>query len=246
MCMNGDCGGTADEDRDGSSGLFEWRGKAAYYRGLPTERRVVQVGDRIYELYALEDAADLLDEPDFAAHFLEEDRAPYGLELWPAATMLAEYLQSGDPGAGRTAIELGCGVGLVAMAATDAGWRVLATDHEPTSLRFARYNAEVNAAGVEAWELLDWNAPPEGRRFDLVLAADVLYQTIDHAPLLRCFERLLAPGGTVLVADPRRRLADGFAAKAEAAGFTVEILPTEAPGSQGRTVRGRIFRMKRI
>jgi predicted nicotinamide N-methyase len=205
---------------------------------------MVTVAGQTFDIACLDDAADLLDEPDYAKRFLEEDRAPYGLELWPAAIMLAEYILQHESNDGGRAIEIGCGLALVSMAAARAGWIVTATDNEPTSLRFARYNAGLNGAPIEAFEPLDWRHPPAGRRFDRVYAADVLYQLVDHEPVLHCLRALLAPDGLALVADPNRSVADRFAAMAEPHGFTVEVIPTAAPGSAGKRVEGRIFRMR--
>ena len=227
------------------SSLFDWRDGVAYFRGLRAEHRVVLVAGNRFRLVALEDAADLLDEADFAKSFLEEDRAPYGLELWPAAIMLAEYILLNGQDVSRRAIELGCGVALGSIAAARAGWRVIATDHEPTALQFAEYNAGLNNAGIEAYELLDWHHPPEGRRFERVLAADVLYQLVDHHPFLRCLNTLLSPGGEALVADPNRGVADRFPALAESHGFKVTVRAATAPGPTAKPVAGRIFRLRR-
>ncbi len=60
------------------------------YRGIPVERQAVTIGRRTFEIAGLRDASALLDEPDFAKRFLDDDVAPYGLVLWPAALMLAE------------------------------------------------------------------------------------------------------------------------------------------------------------
>ena len=224
---------------------FEWTNGVAHFRGLRVQHRIVTAVGRRFEIACLEDAADLLDEPDFAKPFLEEDRAPYGLELWPAAIMLAEHILRNEPGRSRSAVELGCGAGLASIAAAEAGWRMLATDHEPTSLRFAQYNASVNDSAIEAYELLDWRHPPPGRRFERVFAADVLYQLVDHDPILHCLGAMLSVAGVALVADPNRGVADRFAAMAEASGFEVEVLAASAPGPRGRIVKGRIFRMRR-
>ena len=227
------------------SSLFDWRDGVAYFRGLRAEHRVVPVAGNQFRLAALKDAADLLDEADFAQSFLKEDRAPYGLELWPAAIMLAEYVLLNGQDAGWQAIELGCGVALVSIAAARAGWCVTATDHEPTALRFAEYNAALNEAGIEAYELLDWHHPPAGRRFERVLAADVLYQLVDHRPILGCLDKLLAHDGEALVADPNRGVADRFPALAESAGFEVTVRAALALGPSGKPVAGRIFRLRR-
>ncbi len=229
---------------EGSS-LFEWKNGEAHFRGLSVERRSVDVGGRSLKVAVLRDAADLLDQPDFARRFIEEDRAPYGMELWPAAIMLADYVLRRDPGEGGRAVELGCGVGLVSMAATLAGWHVTATDNDPIALRFSEYNAALNNIGIAAHEPLDWREPPVGRRFDRVFATDVLYQLDDHAPLLRCVGATLAENGVAMVVDPNRSVANRFEAMAVSHGFRVEVLSASAPGPSSKQVEGRIFRMTR-
>ena len=214
------------------------------YRGVPVERRTVTVAGLEYQVACLRDAADLLDEPDYAERFLEEDRAPYGMELWPASLMLAEYILQHEPGDGRPAIELGCGLGLVAIVAARHGWRACATDCDPTALRFAEYNAACNGADVSSFEILDWHKPGESPRYDRVFAADVLYQRKDHEAVLRCIARLLRADGVALLSDPNRGVADGFEAMAAGRGFTVEVEATTAMGIRDTPVGGRLFRLQ--
>jgi predicted nicotinamide N-methyase len=221
--------------------LFTWLDGAAYYRELPVLVEAIQIAGRSFRIARVEDAAGLLDEADFAKRFLEDDVAPYGLELWPSAIMLAEYLLSQKEGAGCRAVELGCGLGLVSIACAAAGWRVTATDNEATSLRFAEYNAQLNSVEVDGFETLDWRHPPTDQQFERVLAADVLYQLVDHAPILQCIKTLLAPGGRALIADPHRGVADRFPEMASAAGFDVNVIPAAAALPGGKQVSGRIF-----
>lgn len=155
--------------------------------------------------------------------------------------MLAEYILHGEEGEGRSAIELGCGLGLVLMAAAKGGWRVIATDCDPISLRFAEYNASLNRADIAAFELLDWHHPPAGRRFERVFAADVLYQLVDHAPIAQCVDQLLAGDGVALLADPNRGVADRFVSTAEDYALDVNVIPAAATNLTGRNVDGRIF-----
>ena len=225
--------------------LFEWRDGVAYFRGLRVERHPVNVAGHSFEIMKLRDAADLLDEPDFAKRFIEDDIAPYGLELWPAALMLAEHVLLDELGRGRRAVELGCGLGFVAIAAAARGWRVTATDNELTSLRFAVFNTAINGAEIETFEELDWRHPPRDYRFARVFGADVLYQLTDHEPILRCIDALLAADGLALVADPNRGVADRFEELGRAFGFKVETLATSTPGGEGKVIGGRIFRLRR-
>ena len=230
-------------------GLFDWIDGTAYFRGLPLERHSITlagpggIGQVTFDLVALKDAADLLDHHDFARRFLEQDMAPYGVEFWPASRMLADYILQGQPGANRQAIELGCGLGLVSIAAARAGWRVTATDHDPTSLRFARFNAKANNVSIAAFEVLDWRNPLTTRRYDNVFAADVLYQLTDHKPILSCVDTLLTDQGVALIADPNRRIADRFESTARDHGFNVSVISASAPNALGKTVQGRIFRL---
>ncbi len=55
--------------------------------------------------------------------------------------------------------------------------------------------------------LLDWREPESlrGRRFDVVLAADVLYEEGNGRRLLDLLPHVVAENGAVLVADPGRR-----------------------------------------
>jgi predicted nicotinamide N-methyase len=201
------------------------------------------IGGRRYELFGLSDAADLLDEPDFAHRFEHQDLAPYGAQLWPAAVRLAESVAGGPPGGGRPALELGCGLGLAALAAHDRGWRVTAVDIDPLAVALTRFNAAHNR--IELWACLqfDWATSMAASQFDLVLAADVLYERCTHQPILDCLRCVLARGGSALLADPNRGVADGFAGLATSCGFCVDVQAWET-AALGASCRGRTFSLR--
>ncbi len=232
-------------DQTDQDSLFDWHAGEAFFRGLPVDHHNVEVGGRTFRIARLQDAADLLDDPEFGKRFVEDDLAPYGVELWPAAIMLAKHVLAENVPPGVRAIELGTGLGLVSIAATAGGWRVLSTDHDPTALRFAAYNAAINNVRIERVELLDWHHPPDRRSFDRVLAADVLYELTDHPAILQCVDRLLAPDGSAMIADPNRGIADRFPGLAVEAGFHVDVRPADAPRTEGEQVDGRIFTLRR-
>lgn len=225
--------------------LFEWHDGKPSYRGIPVEEESVSVAAHSFRIAALKDAADLLDHQDFAQRFLEEDRAPYGLELWPAAPMLADYVLRGEDGAGRRAIEIGCGLGLVSMAATLKGWRMLATDNEPESLRFAAYNADLNGVEIDRYDLFDWTAPSRAARYERVFGADILYDRANHAPILSALDGILETGAEAWLADPNRSVADRFEALAREHGFSVTVDATSYPFRDRGVIDGRIFKLQR-
>lgn len=235
---------TADTDAGPGTPLLSWIAGAPCLRGSPIGARDVRVGRHGFRLAAVDDAADLLEDAFFAHRFVAHDLAPYGAELWPASIMLAETILGEPYGADRRAIELGAGLGLVSIAAARHGWRMTVTDHDETALRFARYNASLNDVALPALSILDWHRPSIAARFARVFAADVLYQLTDHESLLRCVRSLLASDGVALIADPGRGVADRFAERAREAGFDVSVQSAAAPNHAGRTIDGRIFRLR--
>jgi ribosomal protein L11 methyltransferase len=66
--------------------------------------------------------------------------------------LLLELARDAEPAAGRgPLLDLGCGSGVLAIAAAELGWGpVLALDHDPLSVEATRANAAVNGVAVEA------------------------------------------------------------------------------------------------
>jgi predicted nicotinamide N-methyase len=190
----------------------------------PVERRI-DVGDRPVSIWRPPDMESLIDLAAFEA----DERIPYWADVWESAIVLAEDLAAMD-GAGKTLLELGCGLGLPSLVAARAGFTVTATDYEETALEGVRYNAERNRIGGLRTLVLDWrNLPDDLGTFDLVVAADVLYETHHPAVLAATILRTLAPSGLGLIADPCRAKAAGFAPAARAAGMAVSKTRARRP-----------------
>lgn len=138
---------------------------------------------------------------------------PYSWVLWRSGVALAADLE-GEPLAGRTVVELGCGLGLPSLVAARAGATVLATDEDPDALALVELNARENDLAV-ATAPAAWGAAEElvtRGPFDLVLAADVLYEPESVASLLALLPRL---GREVILADPGRSAAGEFLGRAD-------------------------------
>jgi hypothetical protein len=100
------------------------------------------------------------------------------------------------------------------LAAARAGAVVLATDADPVALELAERNAVANGVRIETARV-EWASPGElleRAPFDLVLAADVLYERPNVARLLTLLPRL-AP--EAWIAGPSRPAADAFLKEAE-------------------------------
>jgi predicted nicotinamide N-methyase len=133
---------------------------------------------------------------------------PYWSVLWRSGVALAREVAEA-PLSGLHVVELGCGLGAPSLAAARAGARVVGTDAEPEALELLERNAAENDVSLETARV-DWNDPDEllaRGRFDLVLAADVLYERPTVARLLALLPRL---GHEVWLADPGRAAADAF------------------------------------
>jgi predicted nicotinamide N-methyase len=186
------------------------------------------------------DPAALLYEEDVAA---DQAYPPYWAELWPSGIELA-YAVSAQDWPDVPVLELGCGLGLPAIAAALGGARVLATDRSADAIAFAAVNAEHNGVAVET-AVCSWAEPApliERAPWRLVLASDVLYGQRNIDELLDLLPRLVDTDGAVWIADPQRPLTDEFLAAARGGWQVVETTPTRLPtvhihrlsGSRGR------------
>jgi predicted nicotinamide N-methyase len=138
--------------------------------------------------------------------------APYWAVLWRSGVALARELD-GVALRGLRVVELGCGLAVPSIAAARAGAAVLATDASAEALALVARNAHANDVRIET-ATVDWAEPDELVRrapFDLVLAADVLYERASVALLLSLLPRL-AP--EAWLADPGRPAAGAFVEQA--------------------------------
>jgi len=178
---------------------------------------IVPLPERELSILRPRSSEALLDEEAFE----HEEFLPYWAELWPSGVALARTL-SGRALRGARTLELGCGLALPSIAAALSGGRVLATDWSPDALELAGLNAARNGVSLELMRC-SWAEPGpivERGPWDLVLAADVLYERRNVEQLLVLLPRLVDEG-EVLLADPGRPHAKSFLEQA-ARGWGVE------------------------
>jgi predicted nicotinamide N-methyase len=200
------------------------------------------VQEKTYRITRPSAADALIDEEDFA----RDERLPYWAELWPSAVALARRV-SKERLVGRRAVEVGCGVGLPSVAALAGGATMTATDHYAAALDFTRYNARSNLGVEPETRLFDWHAPGAGNLggFELVLAADVLYEWRNVPALVTLIPTLLASGGEVLLSDPRRKNTPAFLERMREKGFHSSAEECLVP-SDGREVVVLVHRLRRL
>jgi predicted nicotinamide N-methyase len=185
-------------------------------------------------VYVLADPDALLDRMDDASFAASDDRMPYYALLWPAGESLAAAVAEGPDLAGRAVLDLGSGAGAVAFAAARRGARVTALDWAPEAEPLVRAGAARLALALERVVTCDWRrAPADLGRFDLILAADVLYEARNAEPVARFLAARLTPAGETWLADPGRLHARAFPEVAAAAGLRhleTRALPARAHG----------------
>jgi predicted nicotinamide N-methyase len=196
--------------------------------------RDVAVGGRRWHMARPKSADELIDEEAFQ----RDGRIPYWADVWLSSAVLAEELArrgSVDQGVGaegpavdaaraprKRLLELGCGVGFSSIVAAGLGYDVLATDYYAEALEFVSANALLNDLPALATAMLDWREPPTSLgRFDVVTAADVLYERPNVPLVAGLFDRYLSADGLGLCTDPQRGAARSFADECRKLGLRV-------------------------
>ncbi|HKA89506.1 MAG TPA: methyltransferase [Haliangiales bacterium] len=168
-----------------------------------------------------------------------ERRLAYWARVWPGGIVLARIVAQELDLRGRRVIELGCGLGAAGIAAGRAGADVTLTDGAPATLAFAAENAAENRVAAQVLPLV-WGRVPEAlvERFDVVLAAEVVYERDQLAPLCGAVAALLRPGGEAWLADPDRLGGDATIEGAARAGLLAARVrtvphPEDVPPADG-------------
>jgi predicted nicotinamide N-methyase len=185
----------------------------------------------------------LIDEREFDA----DERLPYWAELWPSARALARALLE-MPEVPERVLELGCGVGLPSLALRSRGIHPVASDYYPDALEYVAANAVRNGLAPVQTLLLDWRKPNTGLpQFDLVIAADVLYEARNADAIAALLPDLVSPTGRFVLADPGRSYLGLFLDKMKSRGWSASQLPEmfeTADGGKGLT-RVQLFNVSR-
>ncbi|QDZ19934.1 S-adenosyl-L-methionine-dependent methyltransferase [Chloropicon primus] len=164
-----------------------------------------------------------------------------GLMLWDGAKALSEIISScADDFKGKNVIELGCGcspLSAIALSASGAA-SVAATDGNPEALKMLQDNLDMNSAKFDFMSSLSvrrlrWDSGEDlggfsGKRYDAIVASDVLYIEEAIPALFQAAARLLAEEGYFLICyTPRRAIEEKALLYAEKAGLkSTEVLPS--------------------
>ncbi|MCB1225483.1 MAG: 50S ribosomal protein L11 methyltransferase [Verrucomicrobiales bacterium] len=119
-----------------------------------------------------------------------------------------------------TLADLGCGSGILAIAARRLGASVCwGCDFDPAAVRVAKENAERNATPEVPFEEVDVLKWKPKRRYDVVVANLFSTILIEAYPTIG---KVVAPGGIVLLSGILNTQADECLAAAEASGLKIQ------------------------
>ena len=215
------------------------------YLGYVVRRETWRVGGHAFDLTWPADMDGLLDQPDVQERFSKDEYMPYWAQPWPAAVLLAEAILAGDDGHDRRAVELGCGVGLVSLAAARKGWSVTTSDYDEHAIAFAQLNAANNGIPLAGAAVIDFRSPIESPVYERVFGADLTYERRNAEPLARWLASALVATGEAWLSDPNRSAGDDFPSHVRAAGLQIEVRSVESTSPAGLFHRGRIWRVFR-
>ena len=126
---------------------------------------------------------------------LEENKAiashgTTGLVTWPPSLFMIEYLFNIGFKENSKVLELGSGIGLLALVLEHLGCTVTATDHHPLVLERLNYNIRTNQSSVEVMNL-DWRNDVKLKDYDLIIGADIVFDPDLIEPLVKLLRGLL-------------------------------------------------------
>ena len=106
---------------------------------------------------------------------------------------------SRTPLAGKTALDVGCGAGLLSEPLARLGAKVVGVDASPEVIAVAREHAAIDGLDID-YRLAD--VAGLGGAFDLVTAMEVVEHVAEPAAFVRALAKRLAPGGLLMMSTP--------------------------------------------
>ncbi len=167
-------------------------------------------------------------------------------QLWPSGVVLARLMSDFEI-AGRSFLEIGCGLGLSSIVLNERNADITATDHHPSADAYLQWNAFLNNGRHIPFVCTDWaDSHASLGQFDTLIGSDLLYQP-DHAQLLASFVAAhMADGGEVILADPARGYVNLFTRKMAEMGFhRTGVSITELMKVGNEDYKGGIWRFQR-
>ena len=204
-----------------------------------THIKQLKFQDKLVILETIRDLDEAIDQiceamtPEEQLDPFAEDLCPYFGVLWPAAEALSIYLSDHSHLIqGKQVLELGCGLGLPSIVATQLGAKVLATDFHPdVEEYFLRNCRHTNIAC--SYKRLNWREDNSKLgQFDVVIGSDVLYESKHPKEVAQGLLRYVKSKGKVLLSDPGRSHLQQFITAMNELGHQESLSTVEVDGKE--------------
>ena len=193
----------------------------------------VHCGEHCWDLLLPTDADQFLQQLDPQTPTGDEPDV-YWSRLWPTAVTMSRLISRANWPAGAGILEIGCGIGLLGLAALASGWQVTFSDYVPIAVDLAVANAMRNGFTSARGMLLDWRRP-FSERFAGIVASDVLYDPCRHPALIAILDCMLERGGTAWFGDPGRYHVEHFVELAWDRGYDIDVCDADGQSLQALT-----------
>lgn len=162
------------------------------------------------ELFTLKDPETSIDAAALLRERVIAD-PPYWALVWTGARAIAAWTAAMDLPPPTRVLDLGCGLGLSGLAAARRGAVVTFGDYLEDPLDFVRATlARSGFGGCDVRRIDFTDREDDGCRYDLLLAADIVYDPAHYEPLGDFLDLHLAAGGRILLTESLRADATVF------------------------------------
>ena len=132
--------------------------------------------------------------------------------VWDSSFVLAQVMSKFDF-AGKSFLEIGCGLGLPSHLLNYRGAKITATDYHPEVKKFLDINTQLNKSQSIPFFLADWNSKPQNHeKYDVIIGSDLLYERSHVEILTKFIDHFADNTCTVIVVDAGRGYLNRFTA----------------------------------
>ncbi len=193
----------------------------------PAVLKTFLINQKQVQLWVPEQSDDIIEsymqkDPDLQGHI------PYWSILWPSAFALADFCyRHHSLIKEEISLEIGCGLGLAGIAASQMGAEVIYSDFDESALAFAKENHALNFSGMPGWtQQIDWFNPPS-QKYDLILGSDVVYEANQVEAIQKTFKKCLSSRGKAWLTEPNRSHAQSWMKALEGEGIGSKVFLEE-------------------
>ncbi len=155
-------------------------------------------------------------------HMLNPTRLEY--VVTQISAQVGRYSSMAQPFEGLSLLDIGCGGGLMAEPMARLGASVTGADAAERNISIASLHAADQGLDIDYLATTAEALVAQGRRFDVIMALEIVEHVADPAEFIATCRDLVAPGG-LLIASTMNRTAKSFAAAIIGAEWIMRWLP---------------------